>query len=163
MDWLNLIIIQLTSGIIPELSAIWTKTMKIININHGVTILTLALVLITIYYAWQTRILAKDSSHNVEILKNNLTEQHLIKEMDELIKPLYENRNEFEGLEYVHAFNSYDAKKFWKKIESAKYLAPKKLRNLIENYLTINDEWWCEYKKIKDCINSNRFNIDTPG
>jgi hypothetical protein len=143
---------------------------KIVTIilNYGIAILTFVLVLVTIYYAWQTRILAEDSSRNVEILKNNLTEQHLIKEMEKLIKPLYKNRNEFEDLEFVHSSYSYNAKKFWKNIEADMYLGPKDLRGLIEKYLKINYEWWNKYEKIKqdiECFDliKEKDNIILPG
>jgi hypothetical protein len=120
----------------------------------------------TIALAFATFGLAKDSSKNIEISKNNLAEERLRREMDKLIKPLYENRNEFEGLEYVHAYNDFDAINFWKRIEADKYLANKDLRELIEYYLKLNADWYKNFKatrdKIKDAYWGDQVNLSNP-
>jgi len=95
----------------------------------------------TILLAIATFILARDSSKNIEISKNNLSQQNLDREMEHLIKPLYRERERLEDLEYVHAFNNNDVRVFWGNIFTEKYLAPKSLRDLLDEYLKINKEW----------------------
>lgn len=102
----------------------------------------------TVLLAVATFLMADDSSKNIEISKNNLIGQYLIKEMEELIKPLYENRKNFESLEYVYAYDLLAAIDFWKKREADKYLASKGLRKLIEEYMIINNEKYEEFKSI---------------
>ena len=103
----------------------------------------------TILLAAATFALVKDSSKNIEISKNNLLEEHLVKEMEKLIKPLYKNRDELEYYELVHAFAYKEAQDFLSDIEANKYLAHKELRILIESYLKINREEYDKYTNIK--------------
>jgi hypothetical protein len=110
---------------------------------------TLILAIATIVLAFMTYLLAKDSSKNIKLSKENLIGQHLLREMDQLIKPLYENRNNFEELESCHEVTP-NKESFWKKRESDKYLAPKDLRHLIEEYLGIDKEM---YKRMVDINN----------
>jgi hypothetical protein len=95
----------------------------------------------TILLAIATFILARDSSKNIEISKNNLAQQNLKREMEQFIKPLYQKRERLEDLEYVHSFNNNEARLFWENILADKYLAPRDLRDLIDEYLKINIEW----------------------
>lgn len=118
----------------------------------SLTFATLILAIATIALAWENHRLSKDSSKNIKISKDNLVEQHLLKEMEQLIKPLYENRKNFENLEFIHAYTKSDVVSFWKKRESDKYLATKDLRQAIEAYLKINNDYNEKYTNINTNI-----------
>jgi hypothetical protein len=117
----------------------------------------------TIILAAATFALAKDSGKNIEISKNNLLEEHLAREMEELIKPIYMKRDHLESLEYVHipyynetiSFERWteESDDFWKLLEADRYLAPKDLREIIRDYSQANKEW---HKKRGELANKIR-------
>ncbi|MFA6371917.1 MAG: hypothetical protein WCW68_04770 [Methanothrix sp.] len=53
----------------------------------------------TIALAFSTIIMASDSRNNIRLSKNTVLEEHLIREMQGLIKLLYTRRDEYEYLE----------------------------------------------------------------
>lgn len=116
----------------------------------------------TIILALATFALAKDSSKNIKIFKNNLVEEHLVKEMEDLIKPIYMERDKFEYYEWVHvpyydetrSFERWedDAHIFWDRLEADRYLAPKDLREMIKVYSETNKEWRNLQKGLADRI-----------
>ena len=77
--------------------------------------------------------------------KINLTvirEERYFKEMDLLVKKLYQNRDRYELFEPHHIDpNNLEEKReadgFWREIRENKYLAPKELRDKIERYLEL--------------------------
>ena len=93
----------------------------------------------TFALALATFALAIDSSKNIEISKNSLIKEDLTREMEQIIKPLYNNRDRFGDYEPVYALN-YSTDSFWKQTEINKYLATKDLRESIEHYLRENKE-----------------------
>jgi hypothetical protein len=111
----------------------------------------------TIALAFATFVMARDSSNNIKISKNNLSGEHLIREMQDLIQPLYISKDEYEYRERVHIpyFNyeedfrelENEAEDFWKDIDANKYLAPIDLRHLIEAYIEANSEWYDKYRE----------------
>ena len=76
---------------------------------------------------------------------NVIREERYHKEMDLLIKKLYNNRDKYEQFE-PHHVDPNDSKEeqraleFWKEIRENKYLAPKELRDIIDQYLKLVDE-----------------------
>lgn len=99
------------------------------------TLATFTLAIATFLLVWENHRLSKDSSKNIEVSKNNLVEQHLVKEMEHIIKPLYERRDNFEDLEYRYLAHTSDVDNVWKRVETDKYLASKDIRHNIESYL----------------------------
>jgi hypothetical protein len=120
----------------------------------------------TVLLAVATFLLAIDSNKNIKISKNNLLEEHLVKEMEELIKPIYMERGKFEYYEFVHVpyydetkdFQRWEeeAHDFWDRLEANRYLASKDLRDIIEDYSQTNKTWLSKTKglttKIKDAL-----------
>jgi hypothetical protein len=114
----------------------------------------------TIILALATFALAKDSSKNIKISKDNLLEEHFVKEMENLIKPIYMRRDQLENLEFVHIpyydgtrdFQRWteEAREFWDLLEADKYLASNDLRDEITDYSQNNDKW---HKKQKELAN----------
>lgn len=115
--------------------------LEFLNQNSGgiTAIFTVILAIVTLRYVILTSRLVRDSSKNIEISKNSLIKEDLTREMEQLIKPLYNNRDKFEYFEPDYAL-SYSKDSFWKEIENNKYLATKDLRESIENYLKENKE-----------------------
>lgn len=117
----------------------------------------------TVLLAAATYRLVIDSSKNIEISRNNLLEGHLIKEMEELIKPIYMEQNKFEYLEFVHIpyhdetkdFQRWteEAHDFWDRLEADRYLTSKNLREMIQDYSQINKEWLKKQEEIASRIN----------
>lgn len=105
----------------------------------------------TILLAAATFALVKDSSRNIEVSKNSLIKEYLTREMEQLIKPLYNKRDRFEYYESAYAFSS-STDNFWKEIENNKYMATKNLRESIEDYLKEN-------KELRQNLNSIESNI----
>lgn len=105
----------------------------------------------TILLAAATFALAKDSGKNIKISKDNILGEHLEREMEELVKPIYMKRNRLEYLEHVHipyydetdSFEDWteEATEFWDLLEADRYLAPKNLRDIIADYSRANREW----------------------
>ncbi len=105
----------------------------------------------TILLAAATFALAKDSGKNIKISKDNILGEHLAREMEELVKPIYMKRNRLEYLEHVHipyydetiSFEDWteEATEFWDLLEADRYLAPKNLRDIIADYSRANREW----------------------
>jgi hypothetical protein len=93
----------------------------------------------TFALALATFALVRDSSKNIEVSKNSLIKEDMTREMEQLIKPLYNKRDRFEYYESAYAFSS-STDNFWKEIENNKYMATKDLRESIENYLKENRE-----------------------
>jgi hypothetical protein len=147
--------VDLFNGIfVPEL-IIFFKTFNILRLlpeMDSLTIATFILAFATIALALMNYLSIKDSNKNIKISKENLIEQHLLREMEQLIKPLYENRKEFEYLEQIHAYSRSEAIDYWKKREADKYLAAKDLRLSMEEYLAIDNELYKKYKYIVDKI-----------
>jgi len=116
----------------------------------------------TIILATATFALVKDSSKNIEISKNNLLEDHLVREMNELIKPIYLKRDKFEYLEFVHNPYYYETRyfqewkdeacDFWDRLETSEYLASKDLRDLIKDYSQTNKEWHHKHDELANRI-----------
>ena len=67
--------------------------------------------------------------------------------MDQLIKPLYNKRDQFEKHEDAYV-SSYSEDPFWKNIENNKYMTTKDLRESIEDYLKENKESHLELDSI---------------
>jgi hypothetical protein len=126
----------------------------------------------TITLAFATFVMVKDSSKNIEVSKNNLRGEHMIREMEDLIKPIYMKRDQLESIEYVHipyydetrSFETYrdDANDFWESIEANKYLAPKDLRNTIIEYLNTNKLWLEKLERLQDELREASMRIDEP-
>ncbi len=86
----------------------------------------------------------------------------LVREMNELIKPIYLKRDKFEYLEFVH--NPYysetryfqewkdEARDFWDRLETSEYLASKDLRDLIKDYSQTNKEWHHKHDELANGI-----------
>jgi hypothetical protein len=116
----------------------------------------------TIILATATFALVKDSSKNIEISKNNLLEDHLVREMNELIRPIYLKRDKIEYLEFVHNPYCYEtkyfqewkdeARDFWDRLENSEYLASKDLRDMIKDYSQTNKEWLNKHDGLADRI-----------
>lgn len=112
----------------------------------------------TIALAFATFVLASDSSNSIQLSKNSVLAEQLIREMQYLIQPLYTRKDEYEYLERVHIpyFNVEEefrewqdrAEDFWKDIDANKYLAPNELRHLLEDYIKANEEWHNKYKDV---------------
>jgi hypothetical protein len=91
-----------------------------------------------------------------------LLEDHLVKEMEKLIKPIYLKRDKFEYLEFVHNPYYYEtryfqewkeeAHDFWDRLEACEYLASKDLRNLTKDYSQTNKEWLNKHDGLVDRI-----------
>ena len=71
----------------------------------------------TFALALATFALVRDSSKNIEVSKNSLIKEDLTREMEQLIKPLYKNRDRFEDYESAYVFSS-STDNFWKEIEN---------------------------------------------
>ncbi len=105
----------------------------------------------TVLLALATLYTVLNSKRDIEISKNRLMEEYLVREMEELIKPIYMQRNELEYYEYVHVpyydgTRSWETRRdrgyeFWEFIEANRYLALKMLKDLIINYSNVNLEW----------------------
>lgn len=75
----------------------------------------------------------------------NLTvirEERYFKEMDLLVKKLFQNKDRYELFEPHHidpnnTEEKHEADEFWREIRENKYLAPKELRDIIERYLEL--------------------------
>jgi hypothetical protein len=116
----------------------------------------------TILLAAATFALVRDSSKNIEISKNNLVEERLVKEMEDLIKPIYMERDVLEYREWVHVpyydeTRSYElwkeeAKEFWNRLEADRYLAPADLRKLIQDYSQTNKDWLAKQERLAKLI-----------
>ena len=145
------LMIDLLSGIpIIEL-IIFLKSFYVLMVlpeMDSLTFATFILAFATIALALMTYLLSKDSTKNIKLSKENLVEQHLLREMEQLIKPLYKERKNFEDLEVTHAYHRPKAILFWKKRETDKYLAPNDLRHLIEEYLIFDNELYNKYNAI---------------
>lgn len=115
--------------------------LEFLNQNSGAitAIFTVILTIVTYKYVRLTSKLARDSSKNIEVSKNSLIKEDLKSEMEQLIKPLYDKRDQFGYYEVAYAFNS-PKDNFWKEMENNKYLATKDLRESIENYLKESKE-----------------------
>jgi hypothetical protein len=71
-----------------------------------------------------------------------IREERYFKEMDLLVKKLFQNRDRYELFEPHHVDpndpeEEKRANEFWREIRENKYLAPKELRNIIEQYLKL--------------------------
>ena len=116
----------------------------------------------TILLAAATFALAKDSGKNIKISKDNILGEHLEREMEELVKPIYMKRNRLEYLEHVHipyydetiSFENWteEATEFWDLLEADRYLAPKNLRDIIGSYSRANREWNKRQSELADKI-----------
>ena len=112
----------------------------------------------TIALAFSTFVLASDSRNSILLSKNTALGEHLIQEMQGLIKLLYIRRDEYEYLERVHIpyFTVEEdlrewqdrAENFWKDIDANKYLTSNGLRHLIEDYIEVNEVWYSKYEDI---------------
>ena len=121
----------------------------------------------TILLATATFALARDSGKNIEISKYSLLGDHLERDMEELIKPIYMERNRLESRELVHIpyydethdFMEFtdEAHGFWDLLEANSYLAPKDLRDIIINYSICNEEW---DKKRNDLANEIHYALE---
>lgn len=142
-NWMLLTVIILISLLLYALSIL----LKMEPLSFFTSVLAIA----TIALAWENHRLSRDSRKNIEISKNNLMEQHLIKEMENIIKPLYEKRDNFSDLESRYPFIN-DPYNLWKKIETNKYLANKDVRRDIELYLRTIDEMREKFRLVTDNI-----------
>ena len=99
-----------------------------------ISILTAVLILVTMYYAWQTKKLNDYSRLNIK-------RERLFKEVDNLIKPLYDVLTQMitpTAIGFSQIVRSYyfeNQYKFIANIMANKYLGPKPLREAIDNYL----------------------------
>jgi len=107
----------------------------------------------TIALAFATFTLARDSSKNIEISKNNLIKEHLTREMKQLIIPMYKNRDLFEYNESHHV-GDLSRDTFWNDIDNNRYLAAEDLRESIELYLRTIEELYQKPQSIRENIRS---------
>ena len=117
------------------------------------SILTLALVFITIYYAMQTRIQAKAMKIQNGMIENNLkldrlAKQHdrLVKEMTGLIGPLHSRKNEDDLFGPIMGNNRDKLTKkgyypFWQGIEENLYLASSDLRRVLNEFIIFQKDY----------------------
>jgi hypothetical protein len=105
------------------------------------TIATIATFLTAIIAAVAVYLTLRQQNINLSVIR----EERYHKEMDLLIKKLYNNRDEYEQFEphHVDPNNTEEEKQaleFWKEIRENKYLAPKELRDIIDQYLKLVNE-----------------------
>src|SRR5271157_5994138 len=102
----------------------------------------------------QTGIMTRNTDLSQETLEseeNNRRRDALIKEMDNLIGPLYSKIERYRTLEplYLDAKTEEESRIFWEKIRENEYLAQADLRTRIDDYLKIMSIIGSEYKKAR--------------
>lgn len=92
----------------------------------------------------------------------NLTvirEERYFKEMDLLVKKLFQNKDRYELFEPHHTDpnnpeEKHEADEFWREIRENKYLAPKELRDIIERYLELINKNEHDIQKSRTTLSS---------
>lgn len=92
----------------------------------------------------------------------NLTvirEERYFKEMDLLVKKLFQNKDRYELFEPHHVDpnnpeEKREADEFWREIRENKYLAPKELRDIIERYLELINKHEQNIQKSRTTLSS---------
>jgi len=117
-------------------------------------ILVFVLIIITAYYARQTRNQVVATQKQVEAMQNQVIHEQLIrkyekllKEMDDLVGPLFSKMDDRTAAFFHMVYHSSEGPlvqeifAFWRDVKKNIYLAPKDLRDSLSNYLDLRQKF----------------------